>query len=220
MNGFIYVATDNDEYDKMARNSVRSLQRVSSYANWVILRGAKPGYLGRELKLLTHCYTHFGITCYVDADTFFDRDLPLEKLLGAGHFAAALDPFKTVGAAAAHSWPEDHVSRDEIEETLDVCGPDFPFLNGGVFIYRRSIEANTLFRRWLIEWNDHQRCDQFALARALKNTGTVPVIMPETCNSFVRAGELLDPNAVLHHFIEGDKIASMRRHGRWMLPDE
>lgn len=214
--GYIYISTLNDHYDRMRQNSIRSLRQVDPDVVVCTIPSLVAGYASRELRLRLPQYTPFDITACIDADTVFIERFDLTALLGSGLFAAAPDPYADLRTAATIEWPPEHVSVKEIRHTLAIGGADYPFLNGGVIIFRQCEKVRELFHVWHEEWQTYGQCDQFALARALVLTNVHPTILPERCNSYVRGENGPDEAAALLHFIEGDKEHLLHRHGRWI----
>ena len=214
--GYIYISTLNDRYDRMRQNSIRSLRRVDPDVVCCTVPSLTAGYASRELRLKLPQYTPFDVTACIDADTVFLERFDLTALLGSGLFAAAPDPYADLRTAAAVEWPPEHVSVKEIRHTLAICGADYPFLNGGVLIFRQCEKARELFHVWHEEWQTYRQCDQFALARALVLTATKPVILPPRYNEYVSDGSVPDGAAALLHFIEGDKEHLIHKCAQWI----
>ena len=221
MNGFIYLSTG--DYAQMTENSIASLLAVDPAAQIVVVRSSLKGYATRELKTQLYRYSPFKVTCYVDSDTVFTKRVDLAALAdqvppGVPCFMATVDPYPTMKEALRTDWPPAHVSIREVGETMQTVKDEQPFFNGGFLCWRCSPMVELLWRRWNWEWKWHERSDQFALARAIASTNVKVHQLPTIYNNFVIGDAPLNPEAYVHHFISGDKVAMMKARGMWKLP--
>jgi lipopolysaccharide biosynthesis glycosyltransferase len=103
--------------------------------------------------------------------------------LGEADIAIGLDASSTLGHASR--WWARLLNRGEWNETLKLCGRQFPHFNTGVMLWRRNDRVRELFGVWHEEWKKYQRFDQWALCRAIQKTGVMPAVLPRKYNTFI-----------------------------------
>jgi hypothetical protein len=175
--GILYLCTGR--HQDLLNNSISSLVStnpalpfhvLSDRALTVPFSWVPPltGKASRYLKTQLFNLSPYDLTLFLDADTFVAEKLSLEEMLGEADLAMALDATPTVakGGAAFLNYP-DFTTREEVSETIDKCGPDFPFYNSGVMLWRKSDKTREFFECWNSEWGRYCLADQLALARTL-----------------------------------------------------
>lgn len=217
MTGYLYICAG---MEKMLANSIASLLRVDPSARIHVIGWDMYGYECRDIKTQITIASPFETTLYVDCDTVFAKRPDVDALLAGHDFAAALDPYPSLLACQTVDWGK-HVSEKEQQETLELCGKDWQFLNGGVVAFRKTPATDFLGRVWHQFWMKYRQCDQFALARALKLTGIEFTTLDSRHNSYVIGDNAeLSQDAVIHHFIWGSpehKVEAMKKRGLWFL---
>ena len=208
----------------MLKNSLRSLEETNEDLDFHVLSDRPltvpytwiPSLTGKASRLVKTClfeFTPFELTLFVDTDTVFGETINIEGLLGDADLAMGLDADpKLIDGAKAFLKHADFTSKDEVEETLDLCGPSFPFFNSGVIVWRQTEKVRAFFKRWHSEWLKYKRADQLALARALSGNEIQVRTLPRRFNFPVLSQNLTHDKAI-YHLIYKERIA--REVGLW-----
>lgn len=222
--GVVYLCTGS--YSDMLTNSINSLigknpqlpfhvlsdRPLSVDFTWI---ASLTGKASRQIKTNLHKYSPFDITLFCDSDTVFGEKVDLDELLEGSDLAMAFDADPQVGRGARVFLKyQDFTSEAEVEETLSLCGEDYPFYNSGVMIWRKSEKTREFFERWHMEWLKYRRADQLALARALCVSDVNVKTLPQKYN-FPVMSDKLQRNKAIYHLIFKEGIA--KEVGLWNL---
>ncbi len=220
--GVVYICTG--KYQDLLGNSLNSLRKTNPHAAFHVLCDrplsvpytwipSLTGKASRHIKTRLPHHTPFQLNLFVDTDTAFGEPMDIGGLLGDADLAMGLDadPKLERGAKVFLRYPG-FTSPEEVEETLQTCGPDFPFYNSGVIIWRQTEKVREFFDAWHSEWLKNQRADQLALARAIKKSDIRIRTLGRRYNFPVLSPDLVHDKAI-YHLIFKERIA--REVGLW-----
>lgn len=220
--GVLYLCTGN--YHDMLNNSISSLRESNPSLPYHVLADRAlsipfswipplKGKASRHIKTNLFHYSPYDLTLFVDTDTVIAKAVDLENILGDADVAMALDADPRIGRGAQVflNYPG-FTTPDEVEETLNLCGTDFPFYNSGVMIWRQSEKMESFFNRWHEEWRKYGRADQLALARALFKIAPTVKRLDSKFNYPVLTNNF-DRDKVIYHLIHKEKMA--KEVGLW-----
>jgi len=201
--GVIYCAIDAWSYLELAVISACALHQVSPDVEIVILSNLdcpqlqaqlakinifiksnavseeerlENAIVSRWLKISLNDLSLFDETLYLDADVLPVK--PIDKiwsLLELRDILISPDRFPQVSQCK-------HIAQQEIDYTLKICFPDSIQYNGGVILWKKGLQTQTLFDTWKQEWRVFQQQDQLALCRAIQKTKTEIVHLPRQYN--------------------------------------
>lgn len=132
--------------------------------------------VSRWLKISLNNLNLFDETLYLDSDVLPVK--PIDEIwsfLELGDILISPDRFPQVSECK-------HISPEEIDYTLKICPPDSIQYNGGVLLWKKSPQTQTLFDTWQTEWRIFKQQDQLALCRAIQTTKTEIVHLPRQYN--------------------------------------
>ena len=167
----------------------------------------------RHIKTSLFHFTPYDLTMFLDTDTVIAESINIRDILGNADLAVSLDADPKVGRGVGVFLRHPGLTTvEEAEETLATCGPDFPFYNSGVMIWRQSKKMEFFFDRWNAEWRKYERGDQLALARTLCGMNLTIKRLPKRFNYPVLSHDVPRGKAI-YHLIHKEKMA--RKVGLW-----
>lgn len=132
--------------------------------------------VSRWLKIHLNNLNLFDETLYLDSDILPVK--PIDEIwsfLELGDILISPDRFPQISECK-------YIAREEIDYTLKICPPDSVQYNGGVILWKKSPQTQTLFDTWQQEWRVFKQQDQLALCRAIQTTKVEIVPLPRPYN--------------------------------------
>lgn len=201
--GVVYLAIDAWSYLELAVISAFALHQVSPDLEIVILSNLDCPQLRSQLakinifiksivvpeeerrdnamvsrwtKISLNNLNLFDETLYLDSDV-----IPVQPIDAIWNFVKLADLLISPDCHPQVSECK-HISQPEIDYTLTICAPNAIQYNGGVILWKKSPQTQTLFDTWQQEWRVFKQQDQLALCRAIQKTQVAIGSLPRQYN--------------------------------------
>lgn len=160
-------------------------------------------YRAGRIKPKLYEYSPFDLTLYLDADTEFYQDIysGFEALVNDCDMIVTRETL-TIGELYNKFMAGWEINIEERDQTVKEFGgrSDIPFINTGVFFFRKNKEIKTLFSDWHKEWMRFQQWDeQLAFMRAEYKNEVDAKVFPVNWND----PHVHDDTIIFHNYGRG-----------------